>query len=150
MTTDIPFLPPMDGEWIEFTIPGEIVPWARAGAMGKRRFTPKKQSDYMGTIRLFGSHSMAARPVIRAPMELDVLAVYAMPASWPKKRQRDPLSVWKTSAPDGDNLVKIVKDSLNMVVWYDDAQIARMTVTKRYGDIPRLVVRYRVLVSGDA
>jgi Holliday junction resolvase RusA-like endonuclease len=48
---------------------------------------------------------------------------------------------WHTAKPDADNIAKLVGDALNGIAWRDDAQIARATVEKFYGDEPRLAVR---------
>lgn len=42
--------------------------------------------------------------------------------------------------PDVDNLAKIVLDSLNKIA-YDDAQVCRLLVEKRYGETPQVLVR---------
>jgi hypothetical protein len=106
---------------IAFTVPGEPVPFARAGAHGKRRFTPRKQSDAMGAVRMFAER-----------------AVYLVPESWSKKRRATAL--WKSSKPDADNIAKLIKDALSTVVYVDDAQIAELTVQKVYGPIAGVTV----------
>lgn len=44
---------------------------------------------------------------------------------------------WKTSKPDTDNLVKLLKDCMTKVgFWHDDAQVCYEVVTKVYSDVP--------------
>lgn len=44
---------------------------------------------------------------------------------------------WKTSKPDTDNLVKLLKDCMTKVgFWHDDAQVCYELVTKVYSDVP--------------
>jgi len=127
---------------IAFTVPGQAVPWARAGG-GKtgHRFTPAKQRSYAGVLKLFCQRAMRGGPPLTGPIELSVMAEYGWPKSWNEKRRSAPGAQWKTSKPDGDNLSKIVKDALNTIAWQDDAQVVSLHVWKRYSETPRLVVR---------
>src|SRR5258708_2506226 len=113
---------------ISFTIPGEAVPFARAGALGKRRFTPKKQGDFMGAVRTIAANAMQGAAPFDGPVSMTVEATYLVPASWSKKRRA--AAHWKASKPDADNLAKILKDSLNAIVFADDAQVAMLHVRK--------------------
>ena len=124
-----------------FPVPGTAVPWARAGAVGKRRFTPAKQTNFMGVLQVHAREAMAGRAPIEGPVELQVMAAYAWPSSWSKKRRADPLEAWKVSRPDADNLSKLVADALNGLAFVDDAQVVSLHVWKRYETIPLLAVR---------
>lgn len=125
---------------IDFYVPGQAVPWARAGGHGKTRFTPKKQGSFMGVLKLYAQRAMAGAMPLDGPLAMQVQAVYAWPASWSRKRREAPAMAWKTSRPDADNLYKIVADALNGVVYGDDAQIARVAISKTYGAHPGLHV----------
>lgn len=134
---------------IEFTVPGEAIPWARAGARGKQRFTPAKQRNYMGALRMFCAAAMKGKGPITGPIELTVQAVYSWPKSLTSKKRVLPGAEWKTSRADVDNIEKMVMDSLNTVAWLDDAQIASSRTSKVYGDIPQLQVRIRSLACPE-
>lgn len=123
---------------IAFTVPGEAVPWARAGSNRGHRYTPKKQANFMGAIRLFASQAMANQPLFTGPVELSIRATYLIPASWPAKRRG--AACWKASKPDADNLGKIVADALNALAYADDAQVASLIVQKRYGPLAGLTI----------
>lgn len=132
----------------EFQVPGEPTPWARAGG-GKTmvRFTPAKQRNYMGAVKLFCSAAMKGMPPLDGPIELTVIATYAWPASWsPKRRTRQ--TQWKISRPDLDNCcMKLLADALNTVAWTDDARICVAHLYKKYGEFPSLRVRVRSLAA---
>lgn len=128
---------------IAFRIPGEPVPFARAGAQGKRRFTPKKQSDFMGVIKLFAQRAMAGAEPMDGPLELSIRAIYLVPESWPAKRKA--AARWKSSKPDADNITKIFKDAMNTIVYRDDAQVACLTVQKVYGPVAEVIVSVQQL-----
>ena len=123
----------------EFVVPGDCVPWARAGG-GKtgHRFTPPKQAKYMAALKLICSAAMKGAKPIEGPIKLQLFAAYAKP-------KRKLASVWRTGRPDADNLCKIVGDALNGVAWGDDAQIAVMFVEKFYSAMPGLRVRIEAL-----
>lgn len=129
---------------LSFTVPGTPVPFARTGGGATTaRFTPRKQRDAMGVIKLFASRAMEGRPPIEGAIWLSVEAFYVVPQSWPKKRQAG--AVWKTSKPDLDNITKLIKDACNKVVWIDDAQIAAMSLLKKYGEREELRIRVEAI-----
>lgn len=119
-------------------VPIEPVPFARAGANGKRRFTPTKQAAFMGQFRLFAQAAMQGRAPFEGPLHMNARFVYVAPASWSRKK-RD-ATVWKASKPDIDNIFKILGDAISGCVYVDDAQIASLTIQKRYGLKPEIIV----------
>ena len=140
-TIDRPFGCPLDEPAsIAFTVPGEAVPWARAGAHGTVRFTPAKQRSYAGVLKLFCGNAMAGRPPLEGPVALRVEASYGWPASWSARQRSRPGARWKTSRADLSNVIKLVEDALNTVAWRDDAQIVMCTAYKLYSDLPALRV----------
>lgn len=129
---------------LSFTVPGNPVPFARAGANGKRRFTPPKQATFMTGVKHFAALAMnkAGADLFDGPVELSVEANYLWPKSMTAKKRALPGAAWKVSVPDWDNLGKLVSDALNGVVWTDDARVVSGHVWKKYGD--RLETRVRV------
>lgn len=123
-----------------FTVPG--IPCGKGRprfvrATG-RTYTPSKTVSYEGLIAYAASAAMRGAALITAPVGVKVQAVFPIPASWPQKKKR--AAQWHTSKPDGDNIAKAVGDALNGIVWKDDSQIARMAISKVYGDVPGLHV----------
>ena len=125
---------------IRFHVPGSVVPWARAGRGGGFTFTPAPQRDYMATIKQMASDAMLGKPPIDGPVTMKVVAVFPWPKSMSARKRALPGAERKASRPDLDNLVKIVKDALNLVVYSDDAQIADLHAWKKLGDRPGLTV----------
>jgi Holliday junction resolvase RusA-like endonuclease len=125
---------PDRSEAIEFFVPGEPVAFARSGGNGAVRFTPKRQRDFMGLVKLAAHTAMQGRPVLEGALKATIIATYSIPASWSKKKRAEIASRWKTSRSDIDNLVKILADSLNEIVYHDDAQIACLYAEKVYGE----------------
>jgi Holliday junction resolvase RusA-like endonuclease len=135
--------PPRPGE-IMFTVPGEVVPWARprfnrqTGAV----FTAGPQRTYGSTVKRLAEEAMGGRrPFEDVPIELLVVAQYLRPKSASK---RNPPR-WKITTPDHDQVIKLVSDSLNRICFRDDGQVASAHVWKTYGSPAGLVVRVRPL-----
>jgi Holliday junction resolvase RusA-like endonuclease len=141
-------IPSRDRVMVQFVIPGESVPWARAGAQGKRHFTPKRQSDFMGAVKTIAAAAMRGAPPLAGPVSMDVRAVYLIPESWSKKRKA--AAYWKASKPDCSNITKILEDAINSIVYVDDAQVAHLNVVKIYGPVAfvRVVVESLEGVEG--
>jgi len=123
---------------ISFVVPGDAVPFARAGSRGKMRFTPPKQRSYEGAIKTFASAAMGGEPPMKGPIQLMIRAEYLVPKSWSAKKQA--AAEWKLGRPDADNVSKILMDSMNGIVFEDDAQVAHLVVQKKYGIFARVTV----------
>ncbi|GEP09851.1 RusA family crossover junction endodeoxyribonuclease [Methylobacterium gnaphalii] len=110
------------------------MPFARAGARGAMRFTPKRQRDFMALAKLAAHQAMGNRPPLEGPVELCVEAVFLYPKGWSTKKRA--AHTWKLSRPDLSNIEKLVEDSLNEIVFLDDSQVVRRGpgCCKRYGD----------------
>lgn len=89
------------------------------------------------------------RKTISGPVQIKIVAVFAMPESWPRKTQRimGPETIWHRGRPDLDNIAKLVCDALNKTAWVDDGQIAVMSIGKRYGDPERVEVTIEALAQ---
>ena len=131
---------------ITFMIEGDPVQWARAGRNGRFSFTPKKQAVHMDVIRLAASRVFKGVP-IEGPIELAVSFIYEWPKSLSEKKRKAPGAHYKTSRPDADNLIKIIADALNKIMWHDDAQIVQSRFSKQYGLTSATYVSVTPLVS---
>ena len=95
--------------------------------------------QYVASVYMINNKLM---PNIDDALAVEIDAWLRIPKSMTKKNRILVLAgkFMHIKKPDWDNLGKIC-DALTGVVWRDDAQIVRATVTKRYSDRPRLVVR---------
>lgn len=60
---------------------------------------------------------------------------------WPDKTQR-----WKTTKPDTDNIIKLFKDCMTRVgFWQDDALVCSEITEKSYGPVAGIWVRIETL-----
>ena len=78
------------------------------------------------------------------PLSIEVLFVFPLLSSMKKSvRQEieDGVIVYKPTKPDlQDNLMKILADSMNGIVFVDDSRICKVSSQKIYGLIPRTEV----------
>lgn len=93
--------------------------------------------------------ALLAKHVPKAPLEgplaLGVRAVFAVPASWSKKKQAQALAgeIRPTSKPDLSNVIKHVEDVMTQLqFWRDDSQLVAYLpgTEKTYGLNPHLVI----------
>lgn len=99
-----------------------------------RMFTDKKTQNFEAAVRLAAQQAQGSAPLLAGGVSMAIVAVFPVPASWSKKKQRAALAgeVLPTVKPDSDNLSKC-KDALNGVAWKDDAQVCVEMVWKVYG-----------------
>lgn len=93
----------------------------------------------------------APREPLEGPIAIGVRAVFAVPASWSKKKQAQALAgeIRPTGKPDLSNVIKHVEDVMTgLLFWKDDSQlVAYLPGTEKvYGLNPHLVIE--VLPAG--
>jgi Holliday junction resolvase RusA-like endonuclease len=81
-------------------------------------------------VRDIASKAMQGRVALEGPIGLDVLVVQTPAASWSKKRKA--AAHWVTGRPDCDNVQKLICDSLNNIIWLDDAQVSAIHFERVY------------------
>lgn len=133
---------------IQFTIPGTPV------GKGRPKFstinghavayTPEKTVNYENLVKLsFRQECGTVQPYEKdVPLVAEIHAYFPIPKSTSKKKRKDMLEglINPTKKPDCDNIMKAIFDALNGLAYYDDSQICRTCITKRYDDIPRVIV----------
>jgi len=73
------------------------------------------------------------------PVSVILLAFFGVPASWSKKKREMALAGKEYPTKiDIDNIAKAVFDGLNGVLWLDDRQVVRATLSKQYSEIPEV------------
>lgn len=107
-----------------------------------RAYTPPKTANYETILGWAAREAMNGAPPLDMPLWLELEAYMPVPGSWSKKRSAQALEglIWPATRPDLDNLLKILMDALNGVVWRDDSQIVEVAMQKWYSDRPRLEV----------
>jgi Holliday junction resolvase RusA-like endonuclease len=111
---------------IKFVVPG--IPVAKGRPRFTRRgncFTPKKTESYENQVKYAFLNAYPNRPpIIDKPVSLTIEAIFPIPKS---AKVNDRV---KTTRPDLDNIIKIVGDALNGIVWRDDSIVWRVVAEK--------------------
>ena len=132
---------------IEFEIKGNAVAKGRPRSTKRGiTYTPEKTRAYEDYVRSIASQ-YAPKELLKGALEMELRFYFQRPKSLPKK------VVHHIKKPDGDNLAKLIMDSLEPrkrpkksqnplegAMYENDAQIVRLWVTKEYGE-PRVEVR---------
>ena len=127
------------------TIPGEMRGKGRPrfGTAGgqPRAFTDARTRSAEAWVRARAADAWTGAP-LGGPVSLRMEIGVPVPASWSKRRRADALAgaIWPTGKPDLDNVLKLVGDALNGIVWQDDKQVVRAEVVRRYVLVPQTVL----------
>lgn len=131
---------------ISFTVPGAPKGKGRPrfARSGNRivTYTPADTVAYEKLIAAKAKEAMRGEKPMTGGVYLSVKVDYQVPKSWSEKKKIQALTgaIVPTVKPDVDNILKVVADALNGVVWQDDAQVVWATVKKMYGATPGIEV----------
>jgi len=122
-------------QFVIVTIPGRPVAKARPRVVadGNHVYTPRPTAEAEQMMQ-WVMREQCNRP-LEGPLKLSVYFCFRRPNSWLKARRDevdDGAEPWYMGRPDLDNLVKLVKDAGNKVLWQDDSQIVSLEATKVY------------------
>lgn len=130
---------------LTITIPGEMRGKGRPRFSTRNgrpvAFTDSRTANAETWVRACAAGVVTGAP-LEGPISLRVEIGVPVPASWSKRKRADALAgaVWPTAKPDLDNVLKLVGDALNGIVWRDDKQIVRAEVVRRYVEAPATVL----------
>lgn len=130
---------------LTITIPGELRGKGRPRFSSRggfaRAYTDAKTASAETWVRACAVGAACGTP-IAGPVAVRLDVGVGVPASWSKRKRADALAgaVWPTGKPDLDNVLKLVGDALNGIVWADDRQIVRAEVTRRYAETPAAIL----------
>jgi len=124
------------------TIPGVVTGKGRHRTTRTgHAYTPQKTVDAEREVTWYLRDAWRSPPIEEAlSMTLEIRV--AVPKSKSKKFRELALAagVFPTSKPDLDNVVKLLADAGNKIVWADDAQITRLFVSRRYAEAPGITL----------
>ena len=105
-------------------------------------YTPAHVRQYEAHGRLAAQQAMDGRSPIADPVRAEITVDLPVPMSWSGKRRMAALrgEIRPTSRPDTDNYVKSALDAINEIVITDDCLVVEIIATKRYAEIPQLVI----------
>lgn len=136
---------------ISFTVPGKPLGKGRPrfSRSSGRVYTPAATESYEGKVAFFAREAMNGHAMFEAgtALQVSVVAWFEVPASWTKRKRADALEgrLVHTGRPDADNILKILGDACNGVLWHDDSAIADARIVKRYGQTAGISVAVEAL-----
>lgn len=77
---------------------------------------------------------------MKGPVSLFCNVMVAYPKTWSKKRRAESHPFY-TGKPDADNVLKLVGDSLNGIVWRDDSQVAKISFQRTWWESDHVYIR---------
>lgn len=132
---------------VSFIIPGNPKGKGRPRVVNRNGFskayTPKDTAMYENLVRVeYELQTNRYRFDDDVALEMVIDAYYEIPKSASKKKKELMMSgtIRPKKAPDADNIIKSVADSINNVAYRDDAQIVDCRCRKYYSDEPRVEV----------
>jgi len=93
-------------------------------------------------VKLRAAEAMKGRSMIEGPVNVIFRMHIVPPDSWSQKKKNDALSgkIYPTVKPDVDNVLKLICDACNGIVWKDDKQACDGGFSKRYAPIAETIV----------
>ena len=129
-----------------FTVIGKPQGKARArtfyheGAKRVVSMTPEQTVNYENLIKLSAPQGIYYE---NEPLSIIICAYFEIPKSTSKAKRAamENFAILPTVKPDADNILKVVCDALNGVLYHDDKQIVSAIVQKYYTKLePKLVI----------
>ncbi|MGC8534896.1 MAG: RusA family crossover junction endodeoxyribonuclease [Rhizomicrobium sp.] len=119
---------------ISFTVPGKLSGKQRPRFSRKsgRPYTPAKTISQEAVVRSLAQTAMGDAALLEGALALTIRMTVMHPASWSKRKCAT--TKWVSGKPDCDNIGKLAADSMNGIVYRDDAQIAKLDIERRYGE----------------
>ena len=117
----------------ELTIFGQPVGKARPRfTRTGHTYTPQATKDYEELVRYtFVSGYPKAKPIENA-VRVKITAYFKIPDSYSSKKHNELIGKYYTKKSDVDNIAKIILDALNGLAYYDDKQVVKLEVIKKY------------------
>lgn len=122
-------------EPIIYTIPTDPIAWARAVPTRRHAMwdSQKQLKLYLG---LFITKCHGDRPFYQGPLQLN--ATFFMPMNQKMLKYADKYeNSWYDQRPDFDNLIKLIADTCNGILYEDDKTICASNIKKVYSANPR-------------
>jgi Holliday junction resolvase RusA-like endonuclease len=102
------------------------------------RSSPAK--DWEDLIKLVASNAMGQLFLMTGPVHLSVTFKMPIPKVLESKLKKGKMSWYHSKRLDLDKMLRLVGDSMNGIVYHDDAQIAKISAHKIYDETPGISV----------
>lgn len=125
---------------VSLTVPGKPYSKKRPRFSRKigRAFDPAENAVAEAAIGALAAQHF--RDPIVGPVSVEIIATFAIPKSWSKRKASENLHRPHCQKPDGDNIAKAALDALNRIAWADDGQVYSISVRKGWGLVDQTVI----------
>lgn len=106
-------------------------------------YTPAKTANYETLVRLSYQQQIGCFMFEKdKPLRAIIRAFFPIPKSASKKKreQMEAGKIRHTKKCDADNIAKACLDALNGIAFYDDSQVCELSISKFYGDTPKVEI----------
>jgi Holliday junction resolvase RusA-like endonuclease len=128
---------------LKIIIPGEAKGKARPRMSTKTgiAYTPRETVLYENWVKECYCISKYKKH-LKGAIKAEIKVYMSIPKSVSKKKREEMIEgkIRPTKKPDVDNIIKIILDSLNGLAYDDDKQIVDCSISKWYGENPRVEV----------
>lgn len=97
-------------------------------------YTPPSTVNGEKIVRYTARVAMQGRQPVDTPVSVVLEFSFEPPKSLSEKKRAELIGNPMTKKPDIDNLVKLVFDAMNGVVWVDDKQVSLLMTKKQYAE----------------
>ena len=125
---------------VEIHVPGEPVPKARPRVTFHGTYTPERTKRYEELVQWCWVQQSGYRYPDDQPLSVSVIAKYAMPKSWSKKKREELRGTPRIFKPDIDNVIKAATDALIDHAYKDDSRIIHVQGVKVWSDESELII----------
>jgi Holliday junction resolvase RusA-like endonuclease len=135
---------------ISFVIAGEMRGKQRPRmTRGGHVYTPTETRLAEAKVAKLAREAMGRRMPMSGAIALNIIVLTEPPKSAGKAEREQMLTGLKypTKKPDLDNIVKLISDALNGIVYHDDRQIVSLWIIKEYAEIARTTVQIGTLAG---
>jgi len=134
---------------VTLTIPGP--PYAkkrhRVAFKMRRTFNPAENERFESVVRQIAAPHFPEP--ITGPVRVDIVAVFAPPQSWSKRKVAEHMHRPHTQKPDRDNVEKACLDGLNRIAFADDAQVADGRTRKVWGPVAQTIITIEPMTAAE-
>jgi Holliday junction resolvase RusA-like endonuclease len=102
-------------------------------------YTPKKTAQYEAMVKSLMAINLRGIQPTDKPIVMELVFNFKSPKSHKRKGIAP-----NTARPDIDNLAKAVLDALNGVVYLDDCQIHKITISKIWNDFDGVQISWEI------
>lgn len=106
-------------------------------------YTPAKTANYETLVKLSYQQKYAGCMFDKdKPLKAIIRAFFPIPKSASKKKreQMESGKIRHTKKCDADNIAKACLDALNGIAFYDDSQVCELSISKFYGNTPKVEI----------